>query len=76
MNGERFGLAAGVDDQVAAASGDADHLGTELHRITEGGGEGFEVELPPLLSGRVRISVGGAPPVLLEEEAGSRVDQL
>ncbi len=76
MNGERFGLAAGVDDQVAATSSDADHLGVELHCITEGGGEGFEVVLTPLLSGRIRLAVGSAPPVLLEKEAGSRIDQL
>lgn len=76
VDGERFGLAAGVDDQVAATSGDADHLGVELHGITEGGGEGFEVELSPLLSGRVRISVGGAPPGLLEQTLRGGIDEF
>jgi len=76
VDGERFGIAAGVDDQVAATSGDADHLGVELHRITEGGGEGFEVELTPLLSGRVRIYVGSAPPVLLEQTLRGGIDEF
>src|SRR3546814_8683761 len=56
VDGERFGIAAGVDDQVAATSGDADHLGVELHRITEGGGDGRSEEHTSELQSLMRIT--------------------
>ncbi|MDP1001578.1 hypothetical protein, partial [Klebsiella pneumoniae] len=68
-NREGFGVATGVDDQVTPAPRYAAHFGVELDQVAECSGEWFEIVLAPLPAGRVRLTVGGVPSILVEESA-------
>ena len=71
-----FGVAAGVDDAVAAAAGDADDLVIEADRVTESIRQWGQVLPGPGLAGGVRVVVGGLPAGGVEEAAGGGVDQF
>ena len=75
-HGEGLLGASGVHDPVPAEPAHPGHLRTETHPVAEGLGQGSEVVLDPLTSGRVPAAVRVPPSRGGEQLLRGRVDQV
>ena len=76
MHGERFCFAAGVDEQVTTALGDARDRGVVPHTVAESVRKRLQVQRRPVAASRVAIRRWARPAGGFEQRRSLRVDQL